>query len=337
MKKFLLTLFLGFTLFSCNKTNDQIIVYTNSGSNGRAEFLKEEAKNAGFDINIVEAGGTDISNRLLSEKNKPIADVVFGLNPLEYEKLKKENIFLQYTPTWANEVEEGLSDPEGYYNAVTVTHLLAIYNPQIIKGDDIPKDWVDLATQEKYHDKYHLLKLSSGTGKAVLASIISRYKDESGELNISKEGWEIVKKYIQNGHVHEGDDDFFGNLMSGKRPITMIWSSGAYERSKHFNFEIGVMKPEIGLPAVVEQVALINKEGNLDKTKEFINWIGSADFQAKWSEKFGTVPANKSAKEKISDDLKEFIKDFKSQKLDWKFISENIDSWIEKVELEYNK
>ena len=55
----------------------------------------------------------------------------------------------KFNPSWAGEIPEGLSDKEGYYNAITVTPLLAIYNPNIIKGEDIPKDWTDLATNSK--------------------------------------------------------------------------------------------------------------------------------------------------------------------------------------------
>ena len=93
MKKIFLACMLALTMIGCGSgKDDSIIVYTNSGSNGRDVFLKELAKENGFDINVVSGGGTDIANRLIAEKNNPIADVIFGLNNIEYEKLKKQNI-----------------------------------------------------------------------------------------------------------------------------------------------------------------------------------------------------------------------------------------------------
>lgn len=154
MKKIFLACVLALTMMGCGSSkDDSIIVYTNSGSNGRDVFLKELAKENGFDINVVSGGGTDIANRLIAEKNNPIADVIFGLNNIEYEKLKKQNILKKFNPSWAGEIPEGLSDKEGYYNAITVTPLLAIYNPNIIKGEDIPKDWTDLATNPKFKEQ----------------------------------------------------------------------------------------------------------------------------------------------------------------------------------------
>ena len=44
-----------------------------------------------------------------------------------------------------------------------------------------------------------------------------------------------------------------------------------------------------------------------------------------------------NALEQANDDVKEFMSKVKSQKLDWEFISKNISSWVEKVELEFLK
>lgn len=338
MKKIFLAAMLSLTVMGCGSSkNDSIVLYTNSGSNGRSEFLKEYAKENGFNLDIVSAGGTDITNRLLAEKNNPIADVIFGLNNMEYEKLKKENILKKFNPSWADKIPEGLSDTEGYYNAVSVTPLLAVYNTDIINGENIPKDWTDLATNPNFTGKYFMFGTNGGTGKAVMASVVSRYKDLNGELNISDEGWEMTKKLYTNGYVERGEEDWFGNLMSGKRPILMLWGSGVIEREKANNIKLGVMKPEIGVPFVVEQIALVNKENDSEQVKKFADWLGSPEVQVKWSEKFGTAPAHPEALEKAPKEVKELVESVKIQKLDWKFISENIDSWVEKIELEFRK
>lgn len=338
MKKFFLSIMLPLTLIGCGKEKAKsLIVYTNSGSHGRAEYLTELAKKNGFDINIVFGGGTDIANRLLAEKNNPIADVIFGLNPIEFEKLKEENVLVKFKPNWADSIPSGLSDKENYYNAVTVTPLVAIYNPNIIKGEDIPKDWTDLAIKDKYTGKYNLFGLDGGTSKTILASIVSRYKDTNGTLNISQEGWDITKKYVQNGYVQKSEEDWFGNLISGKRPITMIWGSGISEREKANNFNVGVMTPKIGVPYVVEQLAIVNGSKKLDMSKKFINWLGSPEIQTQWAKEYGTAPAHPKALENSPEDVKNLVNKLKIQELDWTFITKNIDSWVEKVELEYNK
>ena len=64
MKKIFLACMLALTIIGCgSRKDDSIIVYTNSGSNGRDVFLKELAKENGFDINVVSSKGKNIANR----------------------------------------------------------------------------------------------------------------------------------------------------------------------------------------------------------------------------------------------------------------------------------
>ncbi len=316
------------------KKLQSLVVYSNSAGDGRGEWLTEQAKGAGFDISIVQGGGGDIANRLLAEKNNPIADVVYGLSTLDYESFKKEDLLLNYVPKWAEEVSEGLSDPEGYYHAIVTQAILLIYNLDTYDDTTAPKDWPDLWKNEMYSGKYNVFGLGGGTSKAVLSGIITRYADPNGEYGISEEGWEEVKKYIQNAHMHVEGDDWFGNVVDGSLPMAMIWSSGVNQFQKEHNAKVGVMTPEIGVPFVVEHVAVINGTKNEAAAKAFVDWFGSAQMQGAWTEQFATAPANKIAMERASDETKELANSVTVQQIDWKFVSNNINDWVEKIELE---
>ena len=59
-------------------SGQQLIIYTNSGSNGRDAWLKEQASEQGFNIEVVQIRAGDLGNRIISEKNNMQADLVFG-------------------------------------------------------------------------------------------------------------------------------------------------------------------------------------------------------------------------------------------------------------------
>ena len=63
-------------------TGVRINVYSNSFSDGRAEWLTDRAAQDGFRIQTLSAGAADTQNRLIAEKNAPVADIVFGLNAI---------------------------------------------------------------------------------------------------------------------------------------------------------------------------------------------------------------------------------------------------------------
>ena len=63
--------------------------------------------------------------------------------------------------------------------------------------------------------------------------------------------------------------------------------------------------------------------------------LGRSDIQLEWSNNFGTIPCQKDALANVSDDLAELMEMLTPQDLDWGFIAENIDAWVEKAELEF--
>lgn len=311
--------------------SQQLIVYTNSGSNGRDAWLKDRAAESGYNVEVVQIQGGDLANRIIAEKNNPQADMVFGLNSIEYEKLKGENVLDQWKPSWAGEVDASLGDKDGYYYPIVIQPLVNIMNADL---SNPPKDYTDLVNPE-WKDQYTILNFGGGTGKTILAGLLVRYRDDAGEFGISKEGWEFVKNWIQNGHMEQQGEDSVGNVISGKTPITEMWGSGVLQNQNERDYEFQVMSPEVGVPYVTEQVAMITGSKKRELAVDFANWFGSADIQTEWMNEFGTIPCQPAALEKAPEDIKNFIDKVHPQDMDWAFVAENIDQWVEKCELEF--
>lgn len=313
--------------------SETICVYTNNASDGRDEWLINKAKEAGFNIQVVGLGASEVTNRMIAEKNNPLCDVVFGLNNIEYEKLKEEDCIQQWKPDWTETVDQSLIDKDGYYYPVTTTPLLLIGNAEY---NNMPSDWTDLAKDE-YKGLYQLHPLGGGTANTVYASIVSRYKDPNGELGVSEEGWEIAAKIIGNAHnIAEGEDSI-GEIIDGTYPLDQHWASGVLTEEKTRDYKFQIMTPEVGVPFVVESLAIAKDTDKYDRCVEFCNWLGSADMQLEWSDNFGTIPCQKDALENVGSDIRELMGKLKPQELDWQFIAENVDAWVEKAELEFVK
>ncbi len=315
---------------------DELIVYTNSGGEGRAEWITELAAKQGFEIQVVAAGGGDTANRLIAEKNNPIADVVFGLSILYYEDFKTKDMIVQYVPVWVDEVDSTMRDSEGYYHGIVKQAIVLVYNPEVYTEETAPKDWPDLWQKPEYHGKYSAFGLGGGTSRVVLSSIAVRYLDPEGELGVSEEGWAEIAQYVKNAYWLPDGGEYIQNMIDQKVPMTMLWGSGVIGKQKDYDFTFGVMTPEIGVPYVVEQVAIINGTENLESAKAFVDWFGSSEVQAAWAQKFGSSPANKIAMESALDETQALDALLaKSQKIDWAVVQKNIELWVEKVELEY--
>lgn len=310
-----------------------LIVYTNSGSDGRDVWLTEQAKEAGFDVQLVQAGGGDTKNKLINEVGNPVADVVFGLNNFYFEQVVQAGALEAYTPSWSDEIDKATASPDGMYWPIVQQGIVLVYKDGIAQG--APADWTDLATKADWKGRYETpAALTGATTQMVLSGILVRYTDPSGELGISDEGWTMVEDYLANGRPAESGVDVFKAIADGSVDAGQMFTSGIPQREQEYGLTPKIAEPSVGVPFATEQVALVKGSARPETAKKFIDWFGSAEFQGTWSAEYSTMPANEGALSQTADSVKQLHEGLKVQDIDWAFVGENIDAWVEKMTLE---
>ena len=261
--------------------------------------------------------------------------MTYGLNHIFFEQLKAEDVLIPYEPVWANEVEAGINDPEGYYHGLVKQALILAYNPEFVDESLVPESYLDLANDDKYAGLYQARDdLNTATAKVIVASILAQFQDSNGELGVSEEGWETIKRYFENGvQIPEGED-YFSIFASGVGPIGTMISGELVAKMEQYGAEPVFIYPEVGTPLVVESIAIVKGTEKEELAKEFIDWFGSAEVQGAFAGEFNAVPANENAMDKVSEFQAGIFENVKPQDIDWKFVTENIDAWVEKLELE---
>ncbi|WP_223401991.1 extracellular solute-binding protein [Occultella gossypii] len=319
-------------------SGETLIVYTNSNADGRAEWLTAEAATAGFTIEVVGQGGGDTTNKILAEANNPVADVVFGLNHVYFSQLVAADTIEPYTPSWSEEVDPALGDPtgDGMYWPVVQQGIVLAYNADALAADEAPTDWTDLWNDERFHGRYETVDgLGGATTQLIFAGILTRYQDPDGDLGVSDEGWEQIQGYFEHGSPAVPDTDLYARMAAGDVDMGQMFTSGIPSREEEYGVTTGVVTPEFGVPFAVEQVAIVQGTDQTEDAQAFIDWFGSADVQAAWSAEFDSMPVNAGAIEQADASIVEFHAGLQQQDVDFEFVTENLSSWIEKVELEY--
>lgn len=314
---------------------ETLVIYSNSVADGRGDWLAEQAAAEGFDLQFVDLGGGDIQNRLIQEKNNPLADVVFGLNNVYFEKIKAEGVLEAYTPSWSGEVDQAMGDADGQFWPIVREPIM------LVCGDDAypagaggPSDWPDLWTDPAYQGLYEVPNNMGGaTTQMVLTGIVSRFRDDGGELGISDEGWQNVSDYFANGKPAVQGEDLFARIAAGEVNCGQMWLAGKFSREDEYGITTTAVHPSVGVPMVFQHVALVAGSSRSQTAQEFIDWFGSAELQGAWSTEFGTAPTNTAAEGDPT--AVEFTDSFTAQDIDWEFVARNIDQWVEKVELDY--
>jgi iron(III) transport system substrate-binding protein len=315
-----------------------LILYTNSGDGERGKFLVERSKAAGFDIQVLQIGGGDLVNRVIAEKNNPVADMVFGPNAMDVGKIAREGLLYKFEPAWKNKIDQSLLDSGGMFYPIGISPVIMIYNTDVYTPSTAPRDWQDLATNPKYKGKYNIFGLGGTVARSVVVSILMQYKDPNGVYGISAQGWDLMRQFIQGGHLEQQGDDWFGEIQRGEYPIGEIWLGGLLVRQKELNAtNVDFIVPEIGVPYVQETIGIIKNNKNEGPAKQWVDWFGSTEVQAEWSARFGHTPTNQETYNTFSSEMRNAMSRLRSQQIDWNFAMENLDKWIEKIQLEFVK
>ena len=319
------------------EVTDTLIVYTNSNSDGRGEWITEQASAAGLDIEIVGLGGADLANRIMAEKNNPVGDVVFGLNNMFFETLKSEEAIKAYTPAWSDEVDSAAGDAaDGAFWPLVEQAIVTVYDTNTVSATDAPTEMGDLWNDDQYTGRYEVnTALGQATPQLVLAGLLAPYADEDGELGISDDGWEQVAGYFEHGSPASEGTDLYARLTRDEVDFGVIPSSGITSRDAEYGTVTGVISPEDGVPYVTEQIAVINGTPREAQAEEFIDWFGSADVQGAFAAEFAAYPVNESARAEALPEVTRLIESLPKQDIDWALTRENIGDWVEKTELEY--
>lgn len=224
----------------------------------------------------------------------------------------------------------------GYYWPLVQQAILLTYDAGSIDAADAPSDWLDLWNDPAYEGRYQSeTGMGAATIQVVMAGILTRYPDPAGEMGISEEGWAEAEKYFTQGNPAVPDVDPYQRILDGEIDYAQMASSSIPGREESYGFEVGVVEPEVGVPFVVEQAAIIKGTDQLEESQEFIDWFGSADLQAAWSAEFDSMPVNQGAIDQANPSIVEFHEGLTRQDIDWEFVAENLPGWVEKIELEY--
>lgn len=309
-----------------------LMIYSPQGESDITWIQKEAEKDLDFEIQILRLGGGELTDRVLAEKNNPQADVIFGLVPLAMNQLKNEDLLTPYIPSWNDDISAAFKDSQHYFHSFWQTPIVLAYNADILTSQQAPKSWLDL-TKDQYKGKYTIGSTTGQTVRTYLSGMIWRFYDSKSKT-VDPECWAFLKELYKNAKAYPDGDLYYQEVASGDMPIVLNWLGGVEKGAKQNDINISYVDTEGGTPIIAEAIALVNKKNINPNAKAFIDWFGSAEVQAKMAQDLGKAPASSIALGKAPKATKDLLSNFTAQEIDWSVVSDNIDSWLEKLELE---
>ena len=203
------------TLYEAAKKDGEVTWYTSQilGETAQRMVTAFNALYPSVKVNLLRASGQVMYQRVMQEisMNALQADVV-ALSDTggQQKELKQAGIFASYKPHRAPEALPAFqnADPDDFYHVTTVAATVIVYNTKLIKPEDAPRSWADLA-DPKWKGKVAI-------GHPGFSSLATAWVTKMNSLY----GWGFMEKLAKNDtQVTRNINDTTTLVTAGERAI----------------------------------------------------------------------------------------------------------------------
>lgn len=238
------------------------------------EFTKQ---NNNTELNIVSFPDTGaMLNQLILEKDHPQADIVLGLDNINYPKATDENLFQSYQPQRASELKTDLLF-DHQYNLIPFDYGYVdfVYDAEKINFDQ-PISLMDLA-ENKYQDKIIIEQPGlSSPGTQLLLWTKAALSDN--DFNIF---WEKTKKNILT-IAPDWNTAYYSMFMEGEAPIVLSYvTSPAYHIDQEQVTKYKAIPIKEGYFRQIEGAGIAQNAQHPQLAKKFIDYLLTNEVQNK--------------------------------------------------------
>ncbi len=222
----------------CAKTGEkEVVVYTSVDQIFSEPVLKEFEKKTGIKVNVVydvEASKTTgLVNRLIAEKERPVADVFWNSEIGRTIALKKQGVLEQYRSASAGDIPPAFKDSEDYWTGFAARARVLIYNTNLLKEEDLPESIFELA-DARWKGKVALGYPLFGTTATHVAALYSALGKEKTEAYLRAlkandvvivDGNAVARDIVVNGELPVAftDTDDVNVAVQAGKPVRMIF------------------------------------------------------------------------------------------------------------------
>jgi iron(III) transport system substrate-binding protein len=268
----------GTTLLTgCQADNTKkVVVYTSVDQVFSEPILKLFEKEMGIRVlpvyDVEAAKTTGLVNRLITEKNRPQADVFWNGEFVQTLLLKENGVLASYRSPNAADIPAQYVDPQGYWTGFSGRARVLLVNTKLVAAADFPKSMFDLLS-DKWPGKQIGIAYpvfgSTATEAAALYALLGQEKGRAFYQQLYDrgvrvvDGISVVRNLVSSGRIMMGlvdTDDACGAIKEGS-PVAMDFLG----------------QDDLGTLIIPNTVAMIAGSTHPDEAKAFIDFLLSRE------------------------------------------------------------
>lgn len=231
-----------------------------------AAFNKEQPD---VTVEVFRAGTGDLTARIEAERTSGDvqADILLAADSATFETYKEDDLLLEYTPVGADELNQDVVDPDGFYVGTRIIPTVIAYNTTAIS--DPPTSWKELTAPE-YAGKITMPN-PDVSGAAAYNAAVWYLDDDLGETWLTELAANQPVIAESNGPVAQA-------VAAGTQPVGVVVDYLVRDLEAAGS-PIAVSYPTEGVPYVSQPVGIFASTDDAEASQLFVDFLISAEGQ----------------------------------------------------------
>ena len=267
MKRFMVAMFCVVAAASAFAASNQVVVYTAHEESIINTLVPMFEKETGIKVNYVKLASGDVIKRAKAEAGNPQADVIWSIGG---EQLEAESGILQaYTPKDWDKIAPVYKVGTNWLAYTGIMNVFVV-NTKMLKPNQYPSKWTDLADARFKKSISSARADKSGSAYMQLANVISIYG--------SDKGWDVYTGIMKNMVISTSSGAVPKFVNDGEQAVGITLEDNAF-RFVQGGGPVAIVYPTDGTVAPADGMAILKGAPNLANAKIFVDWCLSKPVQ----------------------------------------------------------
>ncbi|MFI5012441.1 MAG: extracellular solute-binding protein [Hyphomicrobiales bacterium] len=266
----LLALVLGASLpaaVASAQAQQKLVIYSANDSTLNDLVFKAFTKETGIQVDSVSTGSGVLMKRIQAEKDNPQGDIIWGISRSLLQTNKA--YFAPYKSKENAAIPADFLDPDNLWTGTNVHLLVVTQNTKVLPAAEGPKTWSDLL-DPKYKGKIAFTDPANSGSAYTNATLLVDYWG-GGDA-----GWAKLKALFSNTKILNRSTLVFQGVGNGEYGLGIsLEYAGALWASN--GAPVVNIYPADGTLALMEGVAILKGDPNLEAAKKFVDYINRKD------------------------------------------------------------
>ena len=275
MKKLLaLCVLLSMCLCSAAFAEEKLVIYTTVSKGVVSELVPMFEKQTGIKVEIVRAGVGELIKRIQSEKDNPLADVLWG-SALASLQAAGEPYFEHYVSANNDAIVDRYKNVEGWVTRHSLAVRCLLVNKNLV-GDIPVTGYADLLNPALKGKISHVDPSASSSGYGHLCNMLFAM----GGNDLDK-GWEYVDKFCANlgNKLLNSSSAVWKGVNDGEYTVGLTYEEVALQSVKS-GAPVKIVYMKEGCFVEPNCTAIIKNAKNLENAKKFIDFLTGKEAQS---------------------------------------------------------